>query len=87
MSILRIYTDGACSGNQNEENIGGWGAIGPSMGDDLGVVWASWLGAADWFGAARFLGAALGGARGGLGAGCGGAGGFGGVFTTAGGKA
>lgn len=25
--ILRIYTDGACSGNQNEENIGGWGAI------------------------------------------------------------
>lgn len=27
MSILRIYTDGACSGNQNEENIGGWGAI------------------------------------------------------------
>ena len=27
MSILRIYTDGACSGNQNESNIGGWGAI------------------------------------------------------------
>ena len=27
MSILRIYTDGACSGNQNDENIGGWGAI------------------------------------------------------------
>ncbi len=27
MEILRIYTDGACSGNQNEENIGGWGAI------------------------------------------------------------
>ena len=27
MSILKIYTDGACSGNQNEENIGGWGAI------------------------------------------------------------
>lgn len=25
--ILKIYTDGACSGNQNEENIGGWGAI------------------------------------------------------------
>ena len=27
MAILNIYTDGACSGNQNEENIGGWGAI------------------------------------------------------------
>ncbi|HIU25317.1 MAG TPA: ribonuclease HI [Candidatus Copromorpha excrementigallinarum] len=25
--ILRIYTDGACAGNQNEENTGGWGAI------------------------------------------------------------
>ena len=27
MKILNIYTDGACFGNQNEENIGGWGAI------------------------------------------------------------
>ena len=27
MAILKIYTDGACSGNQNEENIGGWGAV------------------------------------------------------------
>ena len=27
MSILKIYTDGACSGNQNETNVGGWGAI------------------------------------------------------------
>ena len=25
--IVAIYTDGACSGNQNDENIGGWGAI------------------------------------------------------------
>lgn len=25
--ILRIYTDGACSGNQNRDNLGGWGAI------------------------------------------------------------
>lgn len=25
--ILRIYTDGGCSGNQKAENIGGWGAI------------------------------------------------------------
>ena len=24
---LRIYTDGACSGNQNENNIGGWGCV------------------------------------------------------------
>ena len=27
MKLVNIYTDGACSGNQNEENIGGWGAI------------------------------------------------------------
>lgn len=27
MNILKIYTDGACSGNQNEDNVGGWGAI------------------------------------------------------------
>ncbi len=26
MAILRIYTDGACSGNQSDENVGGWGA-------------------------------------------------------------
>ena len=25
--ILRIYTDGGCSGNQNDENLGGWGAV------------------------------------------------------------
>lgn len=25
--ILKIYTDGACSGNQSESNLGGWGAI------------------------------------------------------------
>ena len=24
---LKIFTDGACSGNQNDENFGGWGAI------------------------------------------------------------
>ena len=27
MKVLSIYTDGACSGNQNTDNIGGWGAI------------------------------------------------------------
>lgn len=27
MKIINIYTDGACSGNQNEINIGGFGAI------------------------------------------------------------
>lgn len=27
MKVINIYTDGACSGNQEEENIGGWGAI------------------------------------------------------------
>lgn len=26
-NIVRIYSDGACSGNQNSENIGGYGAI------------------------------------------------------------
>jgi len=25
--IVNIYTDGACSGNQNENNIGGWGCV------------------------------------------------------------
>ena len=27
MKQINIYTDGACSGNQNENNIGGWGCI------------------------------------------------------------
>lgn len=27
MSVVNIYTDGACSGNQNTDNFGGWGAI------------------------------------------------------------
>lgn len=27
MQILKIYTDGGCSGNQHDTNIGGWGAI------------------------------------------------------------
>ncbi len=27
MTILRIYTDGGCRGNQTSENVGGWGAI------------------------------------------------------------
>jgi len=27
MTVLKIYTDGACSGNQNEKNYGGWGAV------------------------------------------------------------
>ncbi|MCT4607059.1 MAG: ribonuclease HI [Marinisporobacter sp.] len=26
VKMINIYTDGACSGNQNENNIGGWGA-------------------------------------------------------------
>ena len=25
--LVNIYTDGACSGNQNDENIGGWGCV------------------------------------------------------------
>lgn len=27
MAILRMYTDGACRGNQSESNYGGWGTI------------------------------------------------------------
>ena len=27
MKIVNMYTAGACSGNQNEENVGGWGCI------------------------------------------------------------
>lgn len=27
MPAIKIYTDGACSGNQNRKNFGGWGAI------------------------------------------------------------
>ena len=27
MQFINIYADGACSGNQNETNTGGWGAI------------------------------------------------------------
>ncbi len=27
MKMVNIYTDGACSGNQNETNTGGWGAV------------------------------------------------------------
>ena len=27
MSIIRIYTDGGCSGNQERINFGGWGAV------------------------------------------------------------
>ena len=27
MKIINIYTDGACSGNQYNKNVGGWGAV------------------------------------------------------------
>ena len=27
MKTINIYTDGACSGNQNDDNIGGWGCV------------------------------------------------------------
>ena len=27
MKIVNIYTDGACAGNQSEENTGGWGCV------------------------------------------------------------
>ena len=27
MKLVNIYTDGACPGNQNENNSGGWGCV------------------------------------------------------------
>ena len=27
MKTVNIYTDGACAGNQEERNIGGWGSV------------------------------------------------------------
>ena len=27
MKTVNIYTDGACAGNQNESNVGGWGCV------------------------------------------------------------
>ncbi len=27
MKIVKIHTDGGCSGNQHSENVGGWGAV------------------------------------------------------------
>jgi ribonuclease HI len=37
--IVNIYADGACSGNQHDENVGGWGAVleyGPHTKDLFG---------------------------------------------------
>lgn len=33
-NIVNIYTDGACSGNQNEDNIGGWGCVLEYLGNE-----------------------------------------------------
>ena len=38
--ILNMYTDGACSGNQNETNLGGWGAI-LEFGEHQKELWGS----------------------------------------------
>ena len=27
MKVVNMYTDGACAGNQHEENVGGWGCV------------------------------------------------------------
>ena len=32
MKTVNIYTDGACAGNQSDENIGGWGCVLEFMG-------------------------------------------------------
>ena len=40
MAILKIYTDGACSGNQNDTNLGGWGAV-LEYGDHLKEIHGS----------------------------------------------
>lgn len=38
MDILRLYTDGGCSGNQESSNFGGWGAI-LELGDHKKELW------------------------------------------------
>ena len=38
--VLRIYTDGGCSGNQNDQNLGGWGAV-LEYGDALKELYGS----------------------------------------------
>ncbi len=38
--VLRIYTDGGCSGNQQEKNLGGWGAI-LEYGEARKELWGS----------------------------------------------
>lgn len=38
MSVIRIYTDGGCSGNQESTNFGGWGAI-LEMGEHRKELW------------------------------------------------
>ncbi len=38
MSIIRMYTDGGCSGNQSSCNIGGWGSI-LEMGEHRKELW------------------------------------------------
>ena len=40
MSILRIYTDGGCSGNQERTNLGGWGAL-LEFGETKKELWGS----------------------------------------------
>lgn len=38
MSIIRIYTDGGCSGNQERVNFGGWGAV-LELGEHRKELW------------------------------------------------
>ena len=40
MSIIRMYTDGGCSGNQSSRNTGGWGSI-LEMGDHRKELWGA----------------------------------------------
>lgn len=40
MSVLRIYTDGACAGNQERTNLGGWGAV-LEFGDTQKELWGA----------------------------------------------
>ena len=40
MKLVKIYTDGGCSGNQSRTNLGGWGAI-LEFGPHLKELWGA----------------------------------------------
>ncbi|WP_438498377.1 hypothetical protein [Bacillus pumilus] len=41
MEKVIIYTDGGCRGNQNDANVGGWGAVLSYKGKEIELKGAS----------------------------------------------